>query len=102
MTYRILMTPEADAEFKREVAYSARKWGKKHSLKYAESLWQFTQNIGHAPFAYPLKSWGQHAVRAGRHQGNWVVYRVLKETRTVQILGFPSRHRTTSYTSDDV
>lgn len=102
MTYTIVLTRRARAELRHEIAWSARHWGPRHARTYAEALQRLMRRIAEQPFLFPLRPHWAQGVRAAPAKGNWIVYHVGTETRTVTVLGFPSIHHTADYTSEDL
>jgi plasmid stabilization system protein ParE len=100
MTYRIVLTPRAKLEFRHEIAYSERNWGRHHARSYSETLRATMRRIAEHPFLFaPKPQWG-NTVRAAPCKGNWIVYHVAMEARTVTVLGFPSIYCTADYSED--
>jgi plasmid stabilization system protein ParE len=95
--YRLIILENAEAEFKREIEYSASFWGKRHAAHYARALRAVVKEIAVAPFASPLREDCGQGVRMRRYKGNMVAYRVHKEIKTIEIIGFPSVHRMVQY-----
>lgn len=88
MRWRFIILPDAEVELLVELAYSARKWGKRHAKLYRQSLFRQIRLIVENPYAYPVRDGLSPPARFVTCGGNYILYRVDEEKRLVIIVGF--------------
>jgi len=93
MAYQYRLTPGAEREFEREIAYSAKHWGKRHAKLYRQGLLEIINSITSNPFLYPERSEIGAGYRLVRYKGNYIIYRVNESEQYIEIMAFPSAHR---------
>ena len=88
--YRYVFLPQAIKQLEHEISYSQRIWGQSHATRYWREIIQQIRKIAHQPLLYPVKPEFGDEVRAVRHKGNYIVYRVDENKKCVMIVGVPN------------
>lgn len=93
MLYRYRLSSSAERELEWEINYSAERWGRRHAKLYRQGLLALIKYIIANPYIYPEKPELGENCRLVRYKGNYVIYSVNEEERYIEIIAFPSIHR---------
>ncbi|KHE91563.1 MAG: type II toxin-antitoxin system RelE/ParE family toxin [Candidatus Scalindua rubra] len=81
---------EAQEELRKEIAYSAERWGKAHARKYRDSLREKVRTICRNPHLYPLRNDILAGIRICTFKGNHIIYTFIEEKKLVVVLAILS------------
>ena len=84
--YKNFFVKEAQQELERELAYSAKQWGKRHAVKYANEIRAKIRTICKSPQLYPFRNDILPEIRICPYKGNRIIYTVLETKKLVIIL----------------
>ncbi|GJQ60895.1 MAG: type II toxin-antitoxin system RelE/ParE family toxin [Candidatus Scalindua sp. AMX11] len=90
---KYMFASEAAEELRKEIAYSAKQWGKYHARQYRDALRQKIQTICQNPLLFPLRNDILTGIRISTFKGNRIVYTFIEEKKLVVILAILSIHQ---------
>jgi plasmid stabilization system protein ParE len=93
MKYHYRLSTSAARELDWEISYSAERWGKKHAKLYRDGLLSIIKSVVVNPFLYPERLEIGIGCRIVRYKGNYIIYSVNEEEKYIEIIAFPSIHR---------
>lgn len=74
MKYALKYHDEAKKELIKELAYSRKNWGLKHSIKYAQELKSKIESLRENPFLNPEKAEILKGLRLVTYKGSQIAY----------------------------
>ena len=84
--YQIEIVPEAKKELQKELTYSRKNWGQKHSKQYAIEVRAKIKTLKHQAKAFQLRHDILPDIRIMPFRGNRIIYTILEDKKTVIIL----------------
>jgi len=84
--YKLEIIDEAKQELHKEIAYSKKMWGDKHSRQYAKKLRESIQGLRKNPRLYSLRNDILPGIRILTYKGNRVIYITVESRKLVSVL----------------
>ena len=91
--FAIVLTPHATEQLEREMAWSRRRWGRRHQRSFRRDLVARLGALAANPYAHPVRADLEAEVRIARHGGLLIAYLVDAAARRVVVVAFPNVHR---------
>ena len=84
--YKLEIIDEAKQELHKEIAYSKKIWGDKHSRQYAKKLRESIRGLRKNPQLYSLRNDILPGIRILTYKGNRVIYIIRESHNLVSVL----------------
>lgn len=91
--FTIALTPHARQQLQAEMAWSRRRWGRRHQLAFRKSLLARLDAIAANPYARAPRPEVGAEVRLARHGGLLIAYIIEPPARRIVVVAFPNVHR---------
>ncbi len=91
--FGIALTPHARQQLEAEMAWSRRRWGRRHQQSFRKALLVRLNAIAANPYALAVRPEAGAEVRLARHGGIYIAYTIDPPAGRVVVIAFPSVHR---------
>lgn len=91
--FAIVLTPHARQQLEDEMAWSRRRWGRRHQQSFRQRLVARLDVIAANPYGHAVRDGLGDAVRLARQGGLLIAYTVDEPGRRIVVLAFPNVHR---------
>lgn len=92
LTYRIVVTPEAERQLSHEMRYSRRRWGKTHQQEFRRGLRSYIGEVAENPHVHRKRP-ESFGVRVAQWKGLRIVYLLDDEEKRMMVVAFVGRNR---------
>ncbi len=91
--YKLKITKEAQADLRKEIRYSKKKWGVNHAKTYHQEIRQQITKLKDNPLLYTVRNDILHGIRIKTYKGNQIVYTIRENEKMVIVLAVLSTHQ---------